>query len=255
MPSPKPVRSARARAAVTQRLTKTELFRDVPDKTIAKLLQDGEVKLHTLEAGKDLVLREDGIDYVHVILSGHLEVRLNSDLIKKGPHFLLAFRGPDQIVGEMSAIARKPSVAFISACEPCELVRIKSSALERTARKDWRIYRNIANLLVKKTLDERRRIEVSLMSGGKAKVAQALINFLDERGADPTDDGGQEICGVVRQRDIADYIGCDRTTATRHLSALKKRGIISYPDKGFYEPHRLTVRKLPSLVTIARSKS
>lgn len=254
MPSHQPVRTTRARALVRRKLADTELFRDIPEKTIDKLLQDGEVKLHNLDPGEHLILRENGIDFVHVILEGHLEVRLNSDLIKRGPNFLLAFRGPNQIVGEMSAIARKPSVAFISTCEPCELIQINSDALERTARKDWRIYRNIANLLVKKTLDERRRIEVWLMSGGLARVAQALINFLHERGGDPTDDGGQEIRGVVRQRDIADYIGCDRTTATKHLSELKKRRIISYPDKGYTEPHRLTIVKLSSLDAIARSK-
>jgi CRP-like cAMP-binding protein len=254
MPSHKPAGSERRRATIIQTLAKTELFRDVPVKTIAKLVESGQVKLYTLAAGTDLTLSDGGVDYLYVILTGHLEVRLNSELIKKGPDFLLAFRGPEQIVGEMSAIARRPSVAFISACEPCELVQIESAALEHTARKDWRIYRNIASLLVKKTLDERRRIEVSLMSGGKAKVAQALLNFLEERGADEGKNGWQVVRGVVRQRDIADYIGCDRTTATRHLSTLKKDGIISYPNKGYYVPHRLTIRRLSSLTAAARAR-
>jgi CRP/FNR family cyclic AMP-dependent transcriptional regulator len=254
MPSHKPTRSGRARPTIAKELTKAELFRNIPERTITKLLHDGQVKLFTLQARTPLTLQKGETDYLYVILSGYLEVRLHSTLIKKGKDFLLAFRGPDQIVGEMSAIAREPSVAFISASEPCELVQIESAALEHAAKKDWRIYRNIASLLVKKTLHERKRIEVSLMTEGKAQVAQALLNFLDERGADQASDGGQAIRGIVRQRDIADYIGCDRSTVAKHLSELKKQGIIWYPNKGHYVPHRLKVNDRRSLEATSRSR-
>jgi len=195
----------------------------------------------------------DEADYLYLIRSGYLEVRLYSSLIKKGKSFLLAFRGPDQIVGEMSAIARHPSVAFISCSEPCQLIQIRSAALERAAEMDWRIYRNIASLLIDKTLQERKRIEVSLMNEGEAQVAQALLNFWQERGADPRPEGGRTIRGILRHRDVADYIGCDRTTAAKRLGELKKEKIIWYPSRGNH-PHQLTIIDVPSLETKARSR-
>src|SRR5262249_1570202 len=159
-------------------------------------------EVSTLQPQTKLTLRRGKTEYIYIIVSGYLEVRLNSALIKKGS-FLLAFRGPNQIVGEMNAIARESGVAFISASEPCDLIRISSGALASLAQKDWRIYRNIAGLLIKKTRQERRRVEVSLMRQGAAQVAQALLNFLDERGADKESDGSQVIRGIVRQQDIA----------------------------------------------------
>ncbi|HXQ32957.1 MAG TPA: helix-turn-helix domain-containing protein, partial [Anaerolineales bacterium] len=114
---------------------------------------------------------------------------------------------------------------------------------------------NIAGLLIKKTLQERKRIEVSLMSQGAAQVAKALLNFLEERGADKDKDGTEIIRGVVRQRDIADYIGSDRSTVAKPLRMLKERGIIWYPDQGYHKRQRFKVynkRKLESLTRLSK---
>lgn len=254
MSSHKTASPSRSRPATPKELRGTELFRDVPQTLIGRLLQEGEVKVTTLQPQTPLTLRKGKKEYIYIIVSGYLEVRLDSTLIKKGKSFLLAFRGPDQIVGEMSAIAREPGIAFISASEPCELIQISSNALAVLAERDWRIYRNIAGLLVKKTLQERKRIEVSLMTEGKAQVAQALVNFLDERGADTDSEGAKIIRGIVRQRDIADYIGCDRTTVAKPLGMLKKRGIIGYPDQGHHVPHRFKVYNRESLEAVTRSR-
>jgi CRP-like cAMP-binding protein len=216
------------------------------------LLKSGQVTHSTLEPRTPLLLQMDEKDYLYIIRAGYLEVRLYSSLIKKGDSFLLAFRGPGQIVGEMSAIAKEPSVAFISASEPCRLIQIESDALEQAAEKDWRIYRNISSLLIDKTLQERKRIEVSLMDEGQAQVAQALLNFWKERGADPEPDGGRVIRGVLRHRDVADYIGCDRSTVGKPLSVLKKKGVIWYPKQGHHLPHRLKLIDTKRLETIAR---
>lgn len=243
----------RSHSPTIKQLAKTKLFQNVSARTLKALVKDGQVKLSTLEARTTLVLRVSDVDYFYVIRSGYLEVRLFSSLIKKGKSFLLAFRGPDQIVGEMSAIARQSSVAFISCSEPCQLIQIRSAALERAAEKDWRIYRNIASLLIEKTLQERKRIEVSLMKEGEAQVAQALLNFWNERGAEAGPEGGKTIRGIVRHRDLADYIGSDRTTVGKHLSQLKKEGIISYPSRG-QSPNRLTILNVPTLERKAKAR-
>lgn len=254
MSSPKPLQPRRTHPPTVKQLTKTKLFRNVSIGTIKTLLENGQVKHSALEPRTPLILRRDETDYLYIILAGYLEVRLYSDLIKKGKSFLLAFRGPGQIVGEMSAIAREPSVAFISASEACKLIQIESAALERAAEKDWRIYRNIASLLIDKTLQERKRIEVSLMDEGEAQVAQALLNFWAERGADLAPDGGMIIRGVLRHRDVADYIGCDRSTVGKRLRRLKKESVIWYPNQGYHLPHRLKVIDVRQLEAKARTR-
>src|SRR5215207_2248185 len=163
MSSHKPAPLRRLRFATVAELRGTELFKDVPDTILEELVQNEKVSLSTLLPQTALTLHKGKTEYIYIIMSGYLEVRLNSDLIEKGS-FLLAFRGPNQIVGEMNAIAPESGVAFISASEPCELIRISSETLASVAERDWHVYRNIAGLLIKKTLQERKRIEVSLMS-------------------------------------------------------------------------------------------
>jgi CRP-like cAMP-binding protein len=244
--------SRKCRFATVADLRSTELFRDVPDAIIEELVQGEKVEVSTLQPQTKLTLRRGKTEYIYIIVSGYLEVRLNSALIKKGS-FLLAFRGPNQIVGEMNAIARESGVAFISASEPCDLIRISSGDLASLAQKDWRVYRNIAGLLIKKTRQERRRIEVSLMRQGAAQVAQALLNFLDERGADKESDGSQVIRGIVRQQDIADYIGSDRSTVAKPLVMLKKRGIIGYPDRGYHKRHTVKIFSRHKLEAVTKA--
>jgi DNA-binding MarR family transcriptional regulator len=84
------------------------------------------------------------------------------------------------------------------------------------------------------------------MKEGEAQVAQALLNFWNERGAETCPKGGKMIRGIVRHRDLADYIGSDRSTVGKHLSELKKEGVIWYPSRG-QSPNRLTILDVPTL--------
>jgi CRP-like cAMP-binding protein len=254
MSSSRKVATTAQRSPTIKQLSKTELFRQVSRSMIRQLLKQKAVRFITLQPEETLPLTDGDEEYIYVIVSGYLEVRLRSDLIKKGDDFLLAFRGPDQIVGEMRAITREPGVAFIGASEPCDLIQISSEALQSIAEEDWHVYRNIASLLVKKTRQERRRIEVSLMQEGKPQVAQALLNFLEERGADTESDNIQIIHGMVRQRDIADYIGCDRSTVAKPLGGLKTNRIIDYPNKGYHVPHPFKIIDRNRLEKAAREK-
>jgi CRP-like cAMP-binding protein len=245
---------SKERSATLDDLRARTLFTEVPERIIKSLLRGDKVSVARLPARAPLKMRRAGVEYLYIIVSGCLEVRMKSSLIKKGEDFLLAFRGAEQIIGEMRTIAREPGRAFIIASEPCELIEIPTELLISVAEKDWRIYRNIARLLIEKTFQERKRTEAIQMQEGKAQVAQALLNFLDERGAEAGPRRGKKIRGVVRQIDIADYIGCDRTTVNRSLRGLKNQAIIDYPDPGRSDIQRLTIRSLMKLKKIARKR-
>jgi CRP-like cAMP-binding protein len=241
------------RAATIEDLHARKLFRDVPVRTIRKLLDKWKVNIAGLQPRTSLKFQRNNIEYVYLIISGYLEVRAESQLIKKGKNFLVGFRGPEQIVGEMKAIAKEPLETLITAQEACLLIEIPAEALSWAAELDLRIYKNIAALLVEKVSQERKRTEVIQMRQGEAQVAQTLLNFLDERGAEG--ERRKTIKGTIRQSAIADYIGCDRSTAARNLSRLKKRKIIEYPSPGRNIASRVTINDLTELKMIARSRN
>src|SRR5262249_15008478 len=108
MSSPQSSAALRSRPATVKELRATQLFNEVSDRIIRQLVQGKHARISILQPRMPLTLRKGRVEYIYIVLKGYLEVRLNSSLIKKGKSFLLAFRGPDQIVGEMSAIAREP---------------------------------------------------------------------------------------------------------------------------------------------------
>lgn len=232
-----------------------ELFKDVPANVLKKLLESAPLRFLKFESRAPLRLTREGIEYIYIIVEGYLEVRFNSQLIKKGPDFLIAFRGPEQVVGEMKAISESPGEATIKARGRCSLIEIPTAAFVQIAERDWRIFRNLARILIKKAFQERKRIEVIQMPMGEAQVAQTLLNFLGERGSEITENRNLLINGVVRHADIAGYIGCDRTTVARRLRNLKQQNVIDYPDTGRNPGQRITIRSRQALQRIARIRS
>lgn len=243
------------RSATIEELRARKLFKDIPINTIREVLHEGGVSILRLPQGAYLNLRRNNSSYVYIIISGYLELRLDSQLIRKGRSFLLGFRGPEQLVGEIGAVAKEPEKILIKAHESCLLMEIPSETLSMAAEMDGRIYRNIASLLMEKVFQERKRIEISQMPQGEAQVAQTLLTFLDERGSEAGNGKGRIIKGIIRQSDIADYIGCDRTTVAKRLSLLKKRGIIEYATAGRNASQRITIRNLEMLKKIIPVKT
>ena len=233
------------------------LFKDVPRRTLRELLLRGHVRYAVLQQNMQLGLGSGRLEYVYIIISGYLEVRSASQLLKKGKNLLIAFLGPEQIVGEISAITTGTSEAFFSAVETCELLQIQTKELRRVAEKDFRIYRNLAALLIEKDLQNRRRMEVINMREGEAQIAQTLLNFIEERGMEPGEGNRMRIRGILRQRDLADYIGSDRTTVAKRLRHLKDQRVIDYPSPGRYQTQRIIILNLSMLkrIAIAANKS
>ena len=231
------------------------LFKDIPTKTLRELLLRGHVRHVVLQQNMQLKLWSRRLEYVYIIISGYLEVRSASQLLKKGKSLLIAFLGPEQIVGEISAITTGTSEAFYSAADNCELLQIQTRELRRVAEKDFRIYRNLTALLIEKDLQNRRRMEVINMREGEAQIAKTLLNFIEERGMEPGEESRMRIRGTLRQSDLADYIGCDRTTVAKRLRRLKVQRVIDYPSPGRYQTQRMIILNLSTLKRIARSSS
>lgn len=230
-----------------------KLFKDVPTRTLRELLLRGHVRHAVLQQNMQLRLGSGRLEYLFIIISGYLEVRSASHLLKKGKSLLIAFLGPEQIVGEISALTTGTSEAFFSAAETCELLQIQTRELRRVAEKDFRIYRNLAALLIEKDLQNRRRMEVINMREGEAQIAKALLNFIEERGMEPGEKSRMRIRGILRQSDLANYIGCDRTTIAKRLRRLKDQRVIDYPSPGRYQTQRIIILNLPALESIAYS--
>lgn len=221
LPSPQCVRSA-----MIEDLKGRELFEDVDEAALQSISVCSTIC--KLEAQERLHPTREAVDYLYVILSGYLTIWIPSRLIYMGDNFL-AWRGPEQIIGEMRSIGDEPSDAKIIACEPCELIEIRSDAFTDVANGAPQIYRNIARLLLKKMYHERHRSEVIQMSPSNRKVAQTLLHLARERClADQFNNAVVEIPGIIHQDEVGAYVGVERETINRSLCTFKRKKIIHY---------------------------
>lgn len=203
------------------------LFEEVDEDSLRPLLEHSVIC--RLDADKELLPTRQEVDYLYIILSGYVAISLTSRLIHNGKNFL-AWRGPEQIIGEMRSIGNEPAEAEITTCEPSEFIEIRSEALTRAADRTATIYRNIARLLMKKMYDERHRSEIIQMSPSERKVAQTLLHLAEERcGKDRFKQTNRMLIpGIIHQDEIGAYIGAERETTNRSLCQLKRKKIITY---------------------------
>lgn len=215
------------RPATIDDMKNKELFEEVDEASLKGLL--GYSMICKLDSHKRLHPTRNALDYMYVIVSGYVAIWLTSRIIHMGENFL-AWRGPEQIIGEMRSVGDEPSEARIITCEPCEFIELRSDILTEVADSNPRIYRNIARLLMEKMHHERHRSEVIQMAPSSKKVAQALLYLAQERcKEDPFNKPNVvAIPGIIHQDEIGAYIGVERETTNRILRKLESNRMITY---------------------------
>jgi CRP-like cAMP-binding protein len=210
--------------------TGSALFKDVKVKDLKKMLHNRYSRICKLDVGERLWTTRRGIDHVYLIIDGYVAISALSRFDPTRRTFL-AWRGPEQIIGEMRPSTAEPSAAKIVACDRCKLLEMTSDAfMGYLVKNNPIIYRNIANLLLKKMASERRRSEVIQAPLIEMQVAQALIHLSEERCREDElkRKGSLKIPGTIHQVELGAYVGTVRETVNHPLSAFKKGGVISY---------------------------
>ena len=204
-----------------------ELFRDVPEGALVEIARG--CSFRSLNPRDSLEVTHGGVDYIFVIRGGYVAIWTQSQFTEGGVTFI-AWRGPEQIIGETKSIADKPSLARIIACDPCELIEMRRDVFKDATEIAPVIYQNVVRLLVRKMEHERCRSEIIRMSPCDRQVAQTLLHLVHERCGDEVLNGGGEvrIPGTIHQEEIAGYIGTGRETINRHLNDFRRSRMINY---------------------------
>lgn len=215
------------RPATIDDLKCRELFRGVDSTALGEIAKHS--RICTLHAQQRLYLTREQVDYIYIILSGYVVIWTLSQFTVEEETFL-AWRGPEQIIGEMKAVAEAQPEPRIITCGTCDFIEMRSDKFMDVANGSVQIYRNLTRLLVKKMEHERCRSEIIRMSPAKRQVAQTLLHLAHERcGKDRLSNVNEiDIPGIIHQDEVAGYVGVERETINRNLSELKKENAITY---------------------------
>ena len=185
--------------------------------------------------GDVLFHQGDDAGAVLVILAGHVKAAMLSD----GREVILAFPGPGELLGELSAVDGQPRSGTVRAVDEVEALVIPGSAfravLEHRPRIAFVLLRSVIERL--RTAD-RQRVDYAV-NDVVVRVAGRLVELCDRFGYE--DGAGIEIGLSITQDELAAWAGASREAVAKAMAVLRSLGWVQT------ERRRILVLDLPAL--------
>jgi CRP/FNR family transcriptional regulator, cyclic AMP receptor protein len=173
--------------------------------------------LRRFPRGDALFHEREASDRVMLLVEGRVKVASTSE---DGREAVLAFRGPGEVLGELSAIDGQPRSAGVVAVDPVEALVIPSADfrafLERSpAAALWILTRLVARLREA----DRKRAEFGA-SDTIGRVAARLVELAADYGR-VQPGGGVRIDLPITQEELASWVGSSREGVNKALHTLR----------------------------------
>jgi CRP-like cAMP-binding protein len=171
--------------------------------------------------GDTLFHRGDDMGTVLVVRSGQAKITV---LDHNGHEVILGFRGPGELLGELSSVDGRPRSATATALEPMVALGIPGDAFRSLLEHRPAIARSLLHILAVRLREaDRQRLEFAAYDV-PGRLARHLVE-LAERFGEPSDDG-VEIALALSQTELASWSSCSREAVTKALATLRGLGWI-----------------------------
>jgi CRP-like cAMP-binding protein len=158
---------------------------------------------------------------VIVVQSGRVKV---SATTPAGRRVLLAFRGPGDLVGELSAIDERPRGASVEALEPVEAIALGHEHFRAVLQAHPAAALALLRLLAERLREaDAKRVQLSGYTA-MGRVAFCLLELCERFGAG--EEGPVDILLPLSQEELAGWAGSSLESVARALQAMRKLGWI-----------------------------
>jgi len=185
--------------------------------------------------GDVLFHQGDDAGAVLVLLAGHVKAAMMND----GREVILAFPGPGELLGELSAVDGEPRSGTVRAVDDVEALVIPGSAfrafLEHRPRVALVLLRSVTARL---RAADRQRVDYAV-NDVVVRVAGRLVELCDRYGA--ADGTGIDVGLAITQDEVAAWAGASREAVAKAMALLRTLGWVQT------ERRRIVVLDLPAL--------
>ncbi|MGC4952189.1 Crp/Fnr family transcriptional regulator [Actinomadura citrea] len=191
----------------------------------------------TLHRSSGHVFFEEGeeTDFVLLIRKGHVMVSAGR------PKRIIAVRGANEVVGEMSPLSREPRVASVSAIDEVEVLLISAARWIEFLKSHTRAV--LAQLVAK---DERLKQATRKIAESELAVERRLaLAFIELVESGLGKHGDEGIVLRISQQDLADYAGASLDSVKKVIRTFKSAAIIDAARQ------KTVILNLPALREIA----
>jgi CRP/FNR family transcriptional regulator, cyclic AMP receptor protein len=181
----------------------------------------GEALMHAGQVPQEVI----------VLRSGRVKV---SATTQSGRRALLAFRGPGDLVGELSAIDERPRGASVEALEPVEAIALGHQDFRAVLQEHPAAALALLRVLADRLREaDAKRVQLTGYTA-MGRVAFCLLELCERFGAG--EDGAVDILLPLSQEELAGWAGSSLESVGRSLQAM--RGL------GWIETRRRAIRVL-----------
>jgi CRP-like cAMP-binding protein len=200
---------------------------DLPPSFLAALTDDEAAALRSravsrsFRRGATLMHQGEAPGRVLVIEDGRAKISAITD---DGRELVLAFSGPGDLLGELSALGGSPRVAMVRALEPLRALAIASAEFEAFLDAHPRVALVILRVVIARLRSaDQQQIEFAAYQT-VTRVARRLLE-LSERYGEPSG-GGILITLPISQEELAGWAGGSREAISKALRDLRAAGLI-----------------------------
>jgi CRP-like cAMP-binding protein len=178
-------------------------------------LQDRGVR-RSFPQGHALFHERQVSDKVMLLLDGRVKIASSSE---DGRERVLAFRGPGEALGELSAIDGRPRSASVIAVDPVDALVVPTATFRTFLEHNPRVMFFLMQRLIGRLREaDRKRVEFGA-TDTIGRVAARLVE-LSERYGKKTGDGVR-IDLPITQEELASWVGSSREGVNKALNTLK----------------------------------
>jgi CRP-like cAMP-binding protein len=189
----------------------------------------------------DVLFHEgDDAGAVLVLLQGRVKAAQVSD----GREVILAFPGPGELLGELSAIDGRPRSGTVRAIDDVEALVVPGSAFRAFLDRRPRIALILLRSVVARLRASDRQIVDYAVNDVVVRVAGRLVELCDRFGAER--DGHVDTGLAITQDELASWAGASREAVAKAMAILRALGWVQT------ERRRIVVLDLPALRQYAR---
>jgi CRP-like cAMP-binding protein len=184
----------------------------------------------------DVLFHEgDDAGAVLVLLDGHVKAAMMND----GREVILAFPGPGELLGELSAVDGEPRSGTVRAVDDVQALVVPGSAFRALLDRRPRIALVLLRAITARLREsDRQRLDYAI-NDVVVRVAGRLVDLCDRYGAEH--EAGIDIGLAITQDELAGWAGASREAVAKAMAVLRALGWVKT------ERRRIVVLDLPAL--------
>lgn len=187
--------------------------------------------LRTYAAGAHLFFEGEASAFVVIVLEGHVKITKTSS---EGREALIEIRGPNEVIGELTAVDDSSRAATVTAMDGVRAVVVPAREFRELLQDRVGItYAVLASVVAKLRQAADRRLEF-VAGDALARLCRRLVELAENEPS--TDDGVVQIDSTLTQQELAEWVGVSRDAIVLALRRVR--------DLGWAETGRKQIRIL-----------